>query len=138
MMKSKLSISFINKDLKNKSFIRNKPIYRELIKQKLLIGSGKSLAYIRAKIKKANTICKKFTSVVLLSFLKLLFAFLLALLYFLFLPVFVGTLLLIFKLDNRFKFLLVVKTPNVKIQDYENSNGNLANEYSKTGGKQNA
>ena len=71
-------------------------------------------------------IVKDITGVVLLSFLKLLFAFLLALLYFLFLPVFVGTLLLIFKLDNRFKFLLVVKTPNVKIQDYGNSNGNLA------------
>ena len=120
MMKSKLNISFINRDLKNKSFIRNKPIYKELTKEKLLIGSGNSLTYIRAKIKKINTICKRFTGVVLLSFLKLLFAFLLALLYFLFLPVFVGTLLLIFKLDNRFKFLLVVKTPNVRIHKKEN------------------
>ncbi|SNZ07717.1 hypothetical protein SAMN06265182_0982 [Persephonella hydrogeniphila] len=59
--------------------------------------------------------------VVLLLLLKLLFAFLLALLYLFFLPIFTGVLWLIFRLDNRFKFLLVIKTPNVRIQEKEDN-----------------
>ena len=53
-------MNFKNVDFKNNSFIRNNPIYNELKKERIFIGSGNSLTYKKEAIKKANIVSKNF------------------------------------------------------------------------------